>query len=171
MLTEEAHHLSVGEDGVKRVFDCAPVELERPDPNGDVRAQGGIDLATVQKYINYWFSYSPRPVRQRGLRRTPAWYDFVRHADPGFKGHATASRSRSSTSGWAHDRAGRSWCGRSGAAPLDHRAVQDQGGRAAAAAQPGRAGRHPRASRLQPVRGAGDRRHLRLPDRLAAPRR
>jgi benzoyl-CoA 2,3-dioxygenase component B len=57
MLTEEAHHLSVGEDGVKRVL-LRAVELERQDPNGDVRAQGGIDLATVQKYINYWYSYS-----------------------------------------------------------------------------------------------------------------
>jgi benzoyl-CoA 2,3-dioxygenase component B len=57
MLTEEAHHLSVGEDGVKRVL-LRAVELGRLDPNGDVRAQGGIDLATVQKYINYWYSYS-----------------------------------------------------------------------------------------------------------------
>jgi benzoyl-CoA 2,3-dioxygenase component B len=57
MLTEEAHHLSVGEDGVKRVLVRA-VELEKSAPDGDVRKVGGIDLQTVQKYVNYWFAYS-----------------------------------------------------------------------------------------------------------------
>ena len=57
MLTEEAHHLSVGEDGVKRVLQRA-AELEKLDANGDVRAQGGIDFHTIQKFIRYWFSYS-----------------------------------------------------------------------------------------------------------------
>jgi benzoyl-CoA 2,3-dioxygenase component B len=57
MLTEEAHHLFVGETGVRRVIERA-VQLSKQDPNGDVRAQGGVDLATIQKYIHYWFSYS-----------------------------------------------------------------------------------------------------------------
>ncbi|MCB9681909.1 MAG: benzoyl-CoA 2,3-epoxidase subunit BoxB [Alphaproteobacteria bacterium] len=57
MLTEEAHHLSVGEDGVKRVL-LRALELAAQDPDGDVRRQGGIDVDTVQKYVNYWFSYS-----------------------------------------------------------------------------------------------------------------
>jgi len=57
MLTEEAHHMFVGEKGVQRVL-LRAVELMRKDPNGDARAQGGIDLETVQKYVNYWFSYS-----------------------------------------------------------------------------------------------------------------
>jgi benzoyl-CoA 2,3-dioxygenase component B len=57
MLTEEAHHLSVGETGIQRVLQRA-ADLTHQDPNGDVRAQGGIDFATVQKFINYWFSYS-----------------------------------------------------------------------------------------------------------------
>jgi benzoyl-CoA 2,3-dioxygenase component B len=57
MLTEEAHHMFVGETGVGRVLKRA-AELERTAPDGDVRAAGGIDFATVQKYINYWFSYS-----------------------------------------------------------------------------------------------------------------
>ena len=56
MLTEEAHHLSVGETGVMRVLQRA-AELTKLDPNGDARAQGGIDLPTLQKYVNYWFSY------------------------------------------------------------------------------------------------------------------
>ena len=57
MLTEEAHHLSVGQKGLERIIVRA-VELMRKDPNGDVRAQGGIDLETIQKYVNYWYSYS-----------------------------------------------------------------------------------------------------------------
>jgi benzoyl-CoA 2,3-dioxygenase component B len=57
MLTEEAHHLFVGQMGVERVLRRA-VQLAKQDPNGDVRAQGGIDIATVQRYVNYWFSYS-----------------------------------------------------------------------------------------------------------------
>jgi benzoyl-CoA 2,3-dioxygenase component B len=56
-LTEEAHHLFVGQTGVERVLIRA-VELAKADPNGDARAMGGIDVATVQKYVNYWFSYS-----------------------------------------------------------------------------------------------------------------
>ncbi len=57
MLTEEAHHLFVGETGVQRIIERS-AELTRLDPNGDARAQGGIDLGTIQKWINYWFSYS-----------------------------------------------------------------------------------------------------------------
>jgi benzoyl-CoA 2,3-dioxygenase component B len=57
MLTEEAHHMFVGESGVARVVQRA-CELMRDDPNGDARAQGGIDLPTVQRYLNFWFSAS-----------------------------------------------------------------------------------------------------------------
>ena len=57
MLTEEAHHLYVGESGVERVIRRA-CQLMKADPNDDARAQGGVDLPTIQKYINYWFSYS-----------------------------------------------------------------------------------------------------------------
>jgi benzoyl-CoA 2,3-dioxygenase component B len=57
MLTEEAHHLSVGESGVERVLRRA-AQLTKLDKNGDARAQGGVDLPTVQKWIRYWFSYS-----------------------------------------------------------------------------------------------------------------
>ena len=55
MLTEEAFHLSVGENGVGRVVQRA-AEATLADPNGDARAQGAIDLTTIQKYINFWFS-------------------------------------------------------------------------------------------------------------------
>jgi benzoyl-CoA 2,3-epoxidase subunit B len=57
MLTEEAHHMFVGETGVGRVVERA-CQLTKLDPNGDARAQGGIDLVTVQKYLNLWYSLS-----------------------------------------------------------------------------------------------------------------
>ena len=57
MLTEEAHHMFVGETGVGRIVKRA-CELMKQDPNGDVRAQGGIDLPTLQKYLNLWYTLS-----------------------------------------------------------------------------------------------------------------
>jgi benzoyl-CoA 2,3-epoxidase subunit B len=57
MLIEEAHHLFVGESGMERIIRRS-AQLQRLDKNGDARAQGGIDLATIQKYVNYWYSYS-----------------------------------------------------------------------------------------------------------------
>ncbi len=55
MLTEEAFHLFVGETGLERII-LRSAELEREDPNGDIRAQGGIDFETIQRAINFWFS-------------------------------------------------------------------------------------------------------------------
>jgi benzoyl-CoA 2,3-dioxygenase component B len=55
MLTEEAHHLSVGELGLERIMRRS-VQLEKQ--SGDARKGGGIDLATIQKWINYWYCYS-----------------------------------------------------------------------------------------------------------------
>ncbi len=57
MLTEEAHHMFVGESGVMRVVQRT-VQLMKEDPNEDVRNLGGIDLVTIQKYINLWYSLS-----------------------------------------------------------------------------------------------------------------
>ncbi len=57
MLTEEAHHMFVGETGVQRIVKRS-CELMKQDPNGDVRAQGGIDLPTIQKYMNLWYTLS-----------------------------------------------------------------------------------------------------------------
>lgn len=56
MLREEAYHLAVGEKGIERILRRS-AQLTRMDPNGDARAQGGIDLPTLQKYVNYWFAY------------------------------------------------------------------------------------------------------------------
>jgi len=54
MLTEEAHHLFVGETGVGRVVKRTGELMKE----GDVRELGGIPLDILQKYINFWFSYS-----------------------------------------------------------------------------------------------------------------
>jgi benzoyl-CoA 2,3-dioxygenase component B len=60
MLTEEAHHMFVGETGVGRVVKRS-VEVMKAlgtdDPQA-VRAQGAIDLPTVQRYLNFWFTSS-----------------------------------------------------------------------------------------------------------------
>jgi benzoyl-CoA 2,3-dioxygenase component B len=60
MLTEEAHHMMVGETGVLRVVErtaqqMAEHEKDHPD---DVRKLGLIDLPTMQRYLNLWYSLS-----------------------------------------------------------------------------------------------------------------
>ena len=57
MLTEEAHHMFVGETGVMRVVQRT-CELMREHDTEDVRPHGGIDLATIQRYLNFHFSCS-----------------------------------------------------------------------------------------------------------------
>jgi benzoyl-CoA 2,3-dioxygenase component B len=58
MLTEEAHHLFVGEAGVSRVIQrtCeAMSQLGTDDPEA-LRATGVIDLPTIQRYLNFHYS-------------------------------------------------------------------------------------------------------------------
>jgi benzoyl-CoA 2,3-dioxygenase component B len=57
MLTEEAHHMFVGETGVERIVQRT-AELMKRDSNEDARAQGGIPLDMVQRYLNLWFALS-----------------------------------------------------------------------------------------------------------------
>jgi benzoyl-CoA 2,3-dioxygenase component B len=57
MLTEEAHHMFVGETGVERIVQRS-AELMKQDPNEDARAQGGIPLDMVQRHLNLWFALS-----------------------------------------------------------------------------------------------------------------
>src|SRR5512146_405299 len=60
MLTEEAHHMFVGETGISRVVKRAlevMKQLGTDDPQA-VRNQGAVDLPTLQRYINFWFSSS-----------------------------------------------------------------------------------------------------------------
>lgn len=56
MLTEEAHHLFVGDRGISRVV-TRSAELTR-ESGGDPYSMGGIPLEIVQKYINYWVTYA-----------------------------------------------------------------------------------------------------------------
>ena len=57
MLTEEAHHMYVGETGVSRVIQRA-CDIMVDHRTEYVRHHGGIDLPTLQKYINFHFSVS-----------------------------------------------------------------------------------------------------------------
>ena len=58
MLTEEAHHMFVGESGVGRTIQRTVDvmnELKTDDP-ALLRAAGVIDLQTIQRYLNFHFS-------------------------------------------------------------------------------------------------------------------
>ncbi len=60
MLTEEAHHMFVGESGVARMVERTAQGMrehgvEHPD---QVRRLGLIDLPTMQRYLNLWYSVS-----------------------------------------------------------------------------------------------------------------
>jgi benzoyl-CoA 2,3-dioxygenase component B len=58
MLTEEAHHMFVGETGVARILERTCELLKQTGYSEDVRKLGGIDLPTIQKHINLWVSLS-----------------------------------------------------------------------------------------------------------------
>lgn len=57
MLTEEAHHLFVGQSGIQRII-RRTCELMRKHDTDEVQNHGGIPLKLLQKYINYWYSSS-----------------------------------------------------------------------------------------------------------------
>jgi benzoyl-CoA 2,3-dioxygenase component B len=57
MLTEEAHHLFVGQTGVERVIQRS-CELMKGDIDYDVTNDGAIPLGIIQRYINRWYSLS-----------------------------------------------------------------------------------------------------------------
>ncbi len=57
MLTEEAHHMFVGETGISRILQRT-CDLMKEHKTDDVRALGAIDLPTVQTYLNFHFSVS-----------------------------------------------------------------------------------------------------------------
>ncbi len=58
MLTEEAHHLFVGESGIGRIIQrtCEMMNQHKTDDRARLRALGVIDLPTIQKYLNFHFS-------------------------------------------------------------------------------------------------------------------
>jgi benzoyl-CoA 2,3-dioxygenase component B len=60
MLTEEAHHMFVGETGIGRVV-RRTLEVMKELKTGDpvkVRMAGAVDLPLLQKYLNFWCSSS-----------------------------------------------------------------------------------------------------------------
>jgi benzoyl-CoA 2,3-dioxygenase component B len=60
MLTEEAHHMFVGETGVGRVVKRTlevMKELGTDDPE-TIRKAGAVDLPLLQRYLNFWFTSS-----------------------------------------------------------------------------------------------------------------
>ncbi len=58
MLTEEAHHMFVGETGVGRVVQrtCEAMVQHKTDDPAMLRKLGVIDLPTIQRYLNFHFS-------------------------------------------------------------------------------------------------------------------
>ena len=58
MLTEEAHHLFVGEAGVARMVQrtCEVMREHKLSGPSQVRAQGAIDLETLQRFVNFHYS-------------------------------------------------------------------------------------------------------------------
>ena len=57
MLKEEAHHMFVGASGVARVVQRT-VQLMKEHDTADVAEHGGIDVATLQRYLNFHCSVS-----------------------------------------------------------------------------------------------------------------
>ena len=58
MLTEEAHHMFIGHTGLARVTKrtlAVMADLRTDDPDA-IRRAGAIDLPTIQRYINFWYS-------------------------------------------------------------------------------------------------------------------
>ena len=60
MLTEEAHHMFVGETGVGRVIKRSLEVMTEigTDDSVAIRQQGAVDLETLQRYLNFWFTSS-----------------------------------------------------------------------------------------------------------------
>ena len=60
MLTEEAHHMQVGESGITRMIQRTLEVMNdlKTDSVEAIRNAGVVDLQTIQRYINFWFSSS-----------------------------------------------------------------------------------------------------------------
>jgi benzoyl-CoA 2,3-epoxidase subunit B len=58
MLTEEAHHMFVGESGISRIIarTCELMRTHGVEDPGQVRTLGAIDLPTLQRYLNFHYS-------------------------------------------------------------------------------------------------------------------
>ena len=58
MLTEEAHHLFVGESGISRILQRTAEVMKREGTDDPelLRRHGVIDIPTIQRYLNFHFS-------------------------------------------------------------------------------------------------------------------
>jgi benzoyl-CoA 2,3-dioxygenase component B len=58
MLTEEAHHMFIGESGVARILQrtCEVMREQGVTDPQQVRACGAIDLETIQRFVNFHYS-------------------------------------------------------------------------------------------------------------------
>ena len=59
MLTEEAHHMQVGELGITRIIERTLETMKnlKTDSTDTIRNAGVIDLPTIQRYINFGFHH------------------------------------------------------------------------------------------------------------------
>ena len=67
MLTEEAHHMFVGETGIARIVERTCQLMKEAGYSEDVRKLGGIDLADAPEVHQPLVQPEPRPARQRDL--------------------------------------------------------------------------------------------------------
>ena len=67
MLTEEAHHMFVGETGIARILERTCQLMKEAGFSEDVRKLGGIDLADDPEAHQPLVQPQPRPARQRDL--------------------------------------------------------------------------------------------------------
>jgi benzoyl-CoA 2,3-dioxygenase component B len=58
MLTEEAHHMFVGESGIARILQrtCEVMNQHKTEDPARLRSLGVIDLPTIQRYLNFHYS-------------------------------------------------------------------------------------------------------------------
>ena len=109
MLTEEAHHMFVGETGVLRVVErtasrMAEAKKDHPD---DVRALGLIDLLMLQRYLNLWYALSSTCSAARSARTPRARSPRASRAVRRRRSTRTTARSRPRTR-WTSRRRGAS---------------------------------------------------------------
>ncbi|MDZ4772981.1 MAG: benzoyl-CoA 2,3-epoxidase subunit BoxB [Planctomycetota bacterium] len=57
MLTEEAHHMFVGQTGMGRVIERT-CQVMKEHPGQDVKQYGAIPMEIIQRYINFWSASS-----------------------------------------------------------------------------------------------------------------
>ena len=73
MLKEEAHHMFVGATGIARVVQRT-AELMRAEDSDDIQRFGGINLSTIQRYLNAHFSVTLDLFGSEGSSNAASYY-------------------------------------------------------------------------------------------------